>query len=683
MNRVVIGNPSIFEFDDTNIRSLTSSVSVDIVGAELSIDQICVVIDYQVGAYILFTPKDYDGVLTEDGYLFGTSEALPDIRQIQLGTPIYQYHNDELVAKFYFKSIDRIASGQYQINGVSAIGLLDAVQHMGGLYNGTQTFADVVGEIVGNTIPYTIEEDIENVPIFGWLPIDSARNNLHKLMFAEGVSLTKDQDGDIIFSYLYDAISATVPSSRVYMGGKVDYSTPATRAEITEHSYFALGTDEVVQLFDNTGEAAADHLLVTFDDAPIHTIEANGLPVSGAGVYGNLTIHEIGVNYAILSGNGDLSGQKYTHNTQIIRRDSSTPSTTENVVSVKDCCLISQNNSANVAKRVLAYYESRKRVGAMVILDGEKAGRQIEFSDPYGETEKGFIARMEITASINLKADCEIITGYEPTGQGNNYNSAVILTGSGTFEVPSENIKVVIGGGGQGGRSGSNGSNGGSGGGTGGAGGSAGQGGKCLVVELTGLTVGDTIAYSCGQGGASDADGGDTTFGSYSSANGSIQPNGFFNFFNGKIYGLSGEDGANGADAGSAIFHDGVMYSAGTNGAARYQSFTGVTSYGGTGGGAAVGSNGGNGADGDWEFVSGVGYQYYGGNGGAGANATIDGADAIDYCNGGSGGHGGGGGGGGGGTTASIGGHNGAAGIGGSGSLGGKGGDGCIIVYYS
>ena len=689
MNRVEIGNPVAYSFDDSTIRSLNSSVNVDIVGAELSIDQFTADVDYEVGAYVLFSPSDCDGVLTEDGYLFGTNEALPDIRQLPHGTVIKQYHDDVLVGKFYSRNVDRKSSITYRINGVSAIGLLDTKQHYGGLYNGTQTFSQVAASIIGATIPYSIEDDIKGVPIFGWLPIDSARNNLHKLMFAEGVSLTKDANGDIVFSYLYDAISSTVPSNRIYLGGNVDYSTPATAAEITEHSYYATNQEEVVSLFDNTdGSGAVTNLLVAFPDAPIHTLEANGLPVTGAGTYGTLTVHEYGVNYAIVSGTGTLDGQKYTHNTRVIRKDAVSPSGSENIVYVKDCGLISLANSENVAKRVLAYYESKKTVGAAIVLDGEKAGRQIEFTDPYGDTSTGFLSKMEIVASGKMKANCQIITDYTPTGQGNNYNTAEVLTGSGTFTVPDgiTEIKVTLGGGGSGGSPGFAGANGTTySGGAGGAGGAGGSGGKFYTAKIT-VTPGDTFSYACGSGGASGSAGGDTTFGTYSSASGSPSVSGFLNLFSGVIYGLSGESGVSGGAGASSgnpfpyVEYKGVRYMCGLLADTVY-GYQGLC-YGGYGGGGAVGATGGNGYTGGASWHGNIYLGDYGGNGGAGATPSITGDDATVYCAGGGGGHGGGGGGMPGGVDATTYGYSGTPGAFGLGGAGGRGGDGCIIIYY-
>ena len=680
-------NP-LFAFSDGSLRSVTSSTNVDIVGAELYIDTLTANAEYNVEfadeSAIVFTPLDYDGVITTDDCLFcANASESGDFRVLPPGTIVRQYHDDVLIGKFYLKNIERIGRTLFRVNAVSAIGLLDMQDHLGGLYTGTKNFGQVVDEIIGNVIPYSIEADVSAIPVYGWLPKDTARNNLHKLLFAEGVSITKDSDGDIVFSFLYaSSTPPSVPSSRIYLGGNIDYSTPATAVEITEHTFYDSGADETVTLFDNsTALDDADNLLVVFSDAPIHGLVAIGLTVSSSGA-----------NYAVVSGRGTLTGQKYTHTTTIVRKTAN-GNGADNVVSVTDDCLIVLQNSENVAKRVLAYYSSKKKVGAGILLDGEKAGRQIAFTDPYGDPATGYISFMEITASTTLKADARIITDYTPTGQGNNYSQYFLLTEDGTFTVPDgiTELKVVCAGGGHGGYQGEAGHTGTggelwpSGDGAGGAGGQGGEGGK-VYQEVLAVNPGDTISYTIGSGGAAGQAGGDTVFGNISSASGSVPASGFINIFTGAIYGVrgsAGESGINGASMilqNPTVMYNGVEYKAGEQG--QTASGGGYYLYGGYGGAPAKAVNGGNGSAGALVYDRGVLQYAVGGNGGTGATPTIRGEDAAVYACGGQGGIGGSGGGQGGTCYYPVvPNYQGAGGAGGQGGLGGRGANGCVIIY--
>ena len=542
--------------------------------------------------------------------------------------------------------------------------------------------------------------DVGDIQIYGWLPVDTRRNNLHQLLLAYGVTVAKDTNGDMVFGFPDTTTVKDIPNGRIFLGGNVDYMTPATRVEITEHAFLRLPSDETVTLYDNTdGSGAADNTPIIFQDAPVY-----GLEVSGS-----LRIIESNVNHAVVSGTGILTGKKYTHTTKIIAKETGA-SGEQKTVSVTDAYLVNAANSDNVARRILSYYASAKTIAADIKVDGEKPGDQISFSDPFGEQETAFLASMDINASSFLRASCELVTGYIPAWQGNNYSNVIILTGSGTWVIPEEarkNGRAVLIGGGDGGGAGLNGEDS-PGGfdsvgnpGKGGEAGKAGLGGKILSVEID-LSGMESIAYSCGAGGTRGlhgdtpteaSPGGETRLGSYSSASGERTTYGCVNLFTGEIYGLPGKDGVSGGNGShnnetaeenkSTIEYNGVTYKAGENGkTVTIDSPIYCGGVGGGGGGPAAGNDGGPGGDGSGSKNSGKGFGT-GGNGGAGADAVAP-SNATVYGSGGPGGNGGGGGG-----QPGKGIHSssdyrsaGDTGHGGAGSDGGDGAPGCIIVYY-
>ena len=154
------------------------------------------------------------------------------------------------------------------------------------------------------------------------------------------------------------------------------------------------------------------------------------------------------------------------------------------------------------------------------------------------------------------------------------YENSVVLTGEGTWTPPVENLRVVIGQGGQGGMRGQDGwvrkahnesfdlyvDSG------FGAQGENGTGGKIWHGAVS-VNPDVPISFKCGKGGkASDtygvsgAMGEESTFGVYSSAGGSVYPNGYTDIINGLCYGrtavplpLDGTgDGAQGGKGGTA-----------------------------------------------------------------------------------------------------------------------------------
>lgn len=701
-NKIMIGadqTAPLYTFTDATIQTVSCVLSSALSGDELAIDQLLPTVYSKAYIRIRFVPSGSSGLRTSDGKRFMVYPGLGFLDKLPYGTPIWYYFGDALIGKFYSQRVVRSGKTWFDITAVSAIGILDGQQHYGGIYTG-QPFPDVAADIIGSSVSFSCTSEVQDIQIYGWLPADTRRNSLHQLLFACGVAVSKDSSGNMVFCFPDTETVKSVPDRRIFLGGNVDYMTPATRVEITEHAFMRLPSDETVTLYDNTdGSGAAENTQITFQEAPVYDLQASG----------SLRIIESSVNHAVVSGTGILTGRKYTHTTKIISKETGAYGE-QKTVSVTDAYLVNVANSDNVAKRILSYYASARTVSADVIVDGEKPGDQISFNNPFDEPETAFLASMDINASSFLRAACELVTGYIPAWQGNNYSHVAILTGSGTWSIPEAARKqgrAVLIGGGNGGEAGLKGDDSTSGAdsvgdpGKGGASGAPGLGGKVLSVEVD-LSNMTSIAYSCGGGGKRGIhgdtptpaeEGGATTFGQYSSDSGERSASGCVNLFSGDVYGLQGKDGIQGGngrhnnqtedETDITLDYKGVTYTSGVNGETVI-----VTDpvrcggIGGGGGGPAAGNNGGPGGNGRGSNNSGKGFGN-GGSGGKGADAVEP--DAVtDFGCGGNGGHGGGGGG-----QAGLGIHNsssyrwaGNAGLGGAGSDGSDGAPGCIIVYY-
>ena len=675
-NKIIIGSATalLHTFALNDIRNITYTKSVDVVGAELSIDVLTPIVDYpyNVDSAEVVGGLDFGYIKSSDGYIMCTSRAYYDLRLLPYGTLVSYYRDDALIVKAYVKNVVRTGQTTYRINAISAIGLLDTQKHYGGMYTAT-TFAAVLADIIDGAVPYTVEPDVANIAVYGgYLPYATKRANLHSLLFAYGVSVRRNASGDMHFAYLVNDDPTAIPDSRIYINGDVDYSALASEVQVTEHSFMALGSDETVVEYDNTdGSETANHTFIAFRNAPLHDLTASG----------TLTIEESGVNYAVISGTGVLSGKKYTHSTRVLTQEAEDSEGREtNVVSTSDCTLITVLNSINVAARLLAFYASKKTVRSSIVLDGESAGDFVTAYDPYYETISGFIATMQVTVSAINKADATIVTDYIPTG-GNNYTESDLVTTSGPWTAKKTGKhRIVICSGGQGGHGGYGGAggrtagdSGGVGGGKGGASAPGGTGGRVLSFTLD-LTAGDTLTFAIGAGGAAGAAGADGRLGgdtavtvngnTYTTADGAIAPYGVVDIFSGSTYAISGADGIAGADGGDYGKAGGDVSYGGQTWAG------GATRNGAGGGGAAYGNSGGDGgeekrdSDGEWDA-------YRGGNGAA--------AEPIQEtaglgCGGRAGNSGGGGG-------AGVSRWSGYGGYGGAGTAGNDGGAGFALIY--
>lgn len=707
-NVILIGAKGypLYRFDNRSIvlNSLNGVFSVDTVGNELSVDTFTVTIRYDPTPGQVYAPVDTDGYLTTNPALYGlhTVAGREYMTELPYGTPVYWYCDGEFFSKGYLQSCDRIGKYAWKLTAISGIGLLSDTYHPGGIYTG-ETVAEIAADIIGDVFPYTIDEAVASVTVNGWLPYDTRRKNLHRLLFAVGASVVRgDVDIDYNIAFLRESASPPViPDSRIALGGKVSYTLPATAAEISEHSFFPAANTAPETLYDNTATVSGS----TGEQTIIFSNPYYDLAVTGT-----LTIVKSGANFAVVTGQGVLTGKKYTHTQQIVT-ESGADTGKPLVKRVTDNYLITALNSRNVAKRVLAFYSSAKAVSARLIQKEERCGAPFSFNDPFSEATAAFLQKMTVKVTSIKAAQCEFIEGYTPTGQGNYYNNRVLISASGTWTAPAgvTRIRLVLVGGGSGGSGGYDGAHGEGGaagyGGQmtfinnapddqgyiyangeqgipqGGAEGSAGSAGAVFILDLN-IENGETFSFNIGSAGAGGAaNGGAGTAGTKTSVisdsitgdsdDGTILPSGFLDPFTLEVYGAPGEVGHAGGNGGqtdigslySSFGMDGYPggssgeYAGGAGGIGQHADAGDVDPNwpyapgyvyfyvsGGGGGGAAHGSDGEAGGAGEWVVTESYSSDYpQGGKGGDGADASTP--ITPNYGGGGGGGNGGGAGG--------------------------------------
>lgn len=621
-----------------------------------------------------------------------------DLMDYTRGTPVQVYKDGTLLREFYLDSITARRGNLFEFSCISAVGLLAERYHLGGVYFGVN--AGVIIADIMDTMPYTIEADVSNTVLYGWLPYDTARANLSRVLFATGASLMKDSAGGIVIRYNQPTTSLDVSADTYYDME----SSPVERygtIRVVEHTFFDSAQQTEAVLFDNTNSVAADHALIVFEE-PQASLRGDGI-----------TINSSGANWAIVTGTGILYGKAYVH----IRRmlEQATGVSSVEVKEYADNALINRLNSATVMARAVNYYGSAVRHQIATRYTSEQAGGIVVFPEISGISKSGYVAVADKQVSGITKNYMNVITDWTPTGLGNQYSEYFYITSApgGTISIPAahqgKKALVVLFSGAQGGAGGHNGQQGrgaswyerasgtidyskgyGGAGGQGGAGGSGGGCGRYLIGEIE--TLAATYSGAIGAGGAGgiasayDGEenlgeiGGDTVIGSFTTADGVVPEGPYINMLDGTIYGESGESGLSGKAGGKGGDHLGTRL----NGEAG-QNYNTVW-LGGKGGLAF--------RDGDYQG-SGAG----GGGAAYGASATDVVQDNQNYKNatagasptapaqasfyrGGTGGNGGGGGGGGahydnGGNLHTLG--SGAAG--GAGSVGGQGANGFILVY--
>lgn len=668
-NSIVLGASSspIASFSGASIETVTGHSAVDIISDSLSIDTLDPDVRYTFIAPEIYKPTDAGCIVTTDGKIYcGHFEGMDLVHHTPWGTPLQWYRGGKLRGQYYVDTVEQAAPKLWRIRAMSLVGVLDKQKHWGRVYTG-QSWISVLQEIIGGSagsaaagyIPLTggledclVAQELAAVKVYGWLPCDWRRSNLHKLLLSAGASMTRNEDAKLVFRYIKSEEPAAIEAQRIFLaGGGVRMDAAATGVEVTEHVFQWAYNTNPTTLFDNTNAYAepADHETVTF---------SNPVKVSSRTIEGSLTVHEMGENYAVVSGKGVLKAIPYVHLTRRLSRHTAA-TTPGKVVSFNDCTLLSVMNSERALERLFNFCTAARAAQADLKAETEKTGHFYSFNNSVGRSSRGVLNDIDFVSGANLKARSSFVTDYTPGPFGNNYNEVKLFTGSGSWTVPTwlrqskfPYIRVTLvgaGGGGDGGEGGHQGRGSysthmpdayqdilytGAGGGRGGKGGKAGKAGipgKVLTIARLDLSNVARIDYRCGNAGSGGragihgtnenvdpiapglgTAGGETTLSlyndsgvllnTYTTMSGTVLPSGVANLSTGEVYGLTGKDGYDGADGGEA-------------------------------GAAAMGANG---EPGESLIVNGV--EFSGGRGSLSEYTTVQYTTMYAYCGGGSGG---------------------------------------------
>ena len=660
------------------------------------------------------------------------------ILEFEQDTRLTYVHSTDLPAYFYIQDITRTGPDEYAISAMSAIGrLIHGEQHYGGIYTG-QTVGQVIPEICG-PVPCVVKTNLQDVQIYGWLPIASRRDNLAQILFAVGAWIRDDLDGVLHIERLWDGYTANITQAQIYQGPSMSYGAKVTQVVVTEHQYVQGG--EEVTLFEGQSQQGD---IITFSE-PAYNLRASGF-----------SILESNANYAkITAGNGTLIGSAYIHNTRQVSADVS-QAAEPNVVTVSDATLVSLVNSSDVAQRLAQYYACLATFDGDILPGQQLDGNVVGIYDPFDrQMVQACLKSLDIKISGTLKATVSALVGFKPpqVDDSQTLDERIVLTGSGTYQIPAGTtlIRYVLISGAQGGHCGQKGGDVGTSpsvswsdptwgdqyrgcgladGGVGGEGGAPGAGAR--ILEGT-LDISDiaSIPYSCGLGGlgaAYDPDdpdgsaGSDTELGAATTAGAQAPEAGYTDPITGEKYAGIGDQGIPGGKgagkaaevttvddetvqlfdpAESVTDEDGNTWSGGLteteadapdrvamemreNDGARIWYSRGL------GAGAAAGANGSGPGPEASVSVRSSSIVATAASGLDGATPALTPKKPAQYGKGGRGGYGGGGASSGGlaigstdssDYTVSI--TAGTGGIGGNGGPGGPGGDGCIILYIS
>lgn len=262
----------------------------------------------------------------------------------QLKQPVECWHNDALIGVYYIDSYKRSTRSGYSINCYDAIGVLGESTFSGGVY-AEKSAMELLNEIVGDD--FQIVYEVEDTTLTGILVSQTKREAIQQVLFAAGWCLSTDgRDSIRIFEPPTEAYP--LGEGKTFPGISVETSAIVTSVSVIAHEYTQ----------DTSG-----------------SVEVNG------------------VKYE------DTETEYVVNNPDVTANDK------KNVKTVKNATLVSASNAEAAAQRLYNYYTRRNTLAAKFVWNGERLGDCVEQPTPWGTTEVGTLAKMNIRLSNTVVAD--------------------------------------------------------------------------------------------------------------------------------------------------------------------------------------------------------------------------------------------------------------------------------------
>lgn len=316
------------------------------------------------------------------------------------------WQGSELVGVYYISTFERVGTNRYEIHTVDLVGLAEmAGNHLGGIYNGIRA-ADLVGEILG-AIPWEMDADLKDIPLYGWLPIAGKRDNLQQVAFAlcamvrtgrrEHIEITRQSTAELKGSF---------DEATSYENGSIASASLVTWVKVTAHRYTPL--DNVDTLYEEVLSG-------------VEELEFSG-PVWGLQIEGG-TLLMAKANYVRFSGSGGtvhLTGKKYEHSKRIYTRNNPliTASDADNPVSYEDMTLVSPHNVEQVLASCYAHNMRMETIKGKVLTGAEAPGDYVSILTDTDGVRTGHLISLDYVASAKIAADAVILADYNGKDTG-------------------------------------------------------------------------------------------------------------------------------------------------------------------------------------------------------------------------------------------------------------------------
>jgi len=334
----------------------------------------------------------------------GLWKSLQKEQEIQ----IVEHINDRKVdCGTFFMDTWESSDNSIRFSLIDLIGIMDKTKFYGGtIYNGVKagTIIDAVMTSCGVT-KYTVDKDVYDTVLSGWVGIQSHRAALQQVVFACG-AVADCSRSDRIKIYRPDRhVSYAIGLDRKFMGTKI---TPDDYISSVSVAYKQYSLSSEVKEISKSVRPAGDNR-IEFTEPYL----ASSIVIS-AGV-----IKEARTNYVIVTMTAEaeciITGQKYeaVENACTASVPLLEAGETEKSKTYGACTLMDARRARKVAEYILDYYQLRQIVDLRYINDGEGVGNWCDIASRDGHSTTSITSQtLDLTGGNLATAKCR---GYSRT----------------------------------------------------------------------------------------------------------------------------------------------------------------------------------------------------------------------------------------------------------------------------
>lgn len=341
---------------------------------------------------------------------------------------------------FAITSITKARAYTYEIEGASLVAALDDVTHYGGLY-----FQNKLEDVISEFFPdYNVQllERANNVTVSGMLNVDTARNNLGKVLVAEGLTLDYDEESGLPVIEPLQFRAAYADERRIFTGYSSVARDTTKKAIVARHSYTSAKASEEEYEDIYKDAISCDTLIdgslacrIVFGkpyDTSTFRIgwdrESNAAPTDKPSAL-SAYIMDYNENMMVIKGRTQvyLIGVPYNDAaTELGAENVQKEDDTREELRIDSNGLINANNGDYVLKQLTSYVKAPSVEAFSMPWEGEKPGDLIDINLG-SETKTALISKITVTLSSFPKAEVEAIVNYLPENVGETAYTITVL----------------------------------------------------------------------------------------------------------------------------------------------------------------------------------------------------------------------------------------------------------------